>query len=271
MRALQFNIRYDNMADAPRTWDVRRADVIHTIANWKPDIFTIEEALPHQFVDLQDAFEDYDGFGVPRDNGIDEGEATIVFFKKDQFTPLLEGHKWLSSTPDLPSKYPGAGSIREFQWVKLQHNVTGQQFLVVATHLDDQSGAARLFGVQEILAFLKNNFLDVFSEELPLILTGDFNTTENDPAYLEMAQTLDDARLLAPIHKDEFGGTWQDNVEDPFVVHADQQVLQLDFFFVKALSVTRYIVETTPINGAWPSDHFPILIDFSLRPIPKLD
>ncbi|ERL65740.1 endonuclease/exonuclease/phosphatase family protein [Schleiferilactobacillus shenzhenensis] len=250
-----YNIRLDTTADAPWAWAARRPYVLANLQRLDPDIFTVEEAEPHQFADLAAALPAYRGFGIPRENTVDKGEAAALFFKKTKFDALAEGHQWVSETPDEPSVYPGAATYRIFQWARLREKASGRQFYLVTVHLDHISVAARDFGVKQILT--------TFAQErqtLPFIVTGDFNMVPSDTAYATMTQTLRDAALTAEKRPDPTPGTWQDS--EPPTYRPGQTATRLDYFFVNdQVPVAAYAVDTTVSPaGQYASDHFPVTI-----------
>ena len=75
-----------------------KAAVAELLRMHAPDIFGIQEALPHQISELAAALPDYAWFGVGReaDGG---GEGVPVYYRKDRFTLLQSATFWLSEIP----------------------------------------------------------------------------------------------------------------------------------------------------------------------------
>lgn len=253
IRLTTYNIRLDTTEDGEWAWAARAQYVLAEIAHLAPDIWTVEEALPHQLAELK-KLPGYRCVWVHRDNGVDAGEAAAIFFRADRFNLLAEGHAWVSPTPAQPSLFPGAAALRVYQWAHLRDQTTGRTFIVVTTHLDHVAVEAREFGVHQILTqFAATNE--------PLLVTGDFNMTPADAAYAEMTQRLRDAALVAPTKVAKYTGTSQEDVQ--FIPHDDPDTTRIDYFFVNAqVQVLRYAVDTTiSPAGKYPSDHFPVSID----------
>lgn len=68
------------------------------------DIFGSQEVLDGQLHDMLAQLPDYDYIGVGRDDGKTQGEYAPVFYKKERFRLLDEGHFWLSEITDRPNK-----------------------------------------------------------------------------------------------------------------------------------------------------------------------
>ncbi|WP_164512077.1 endonuclease/exonuclease/phosphatase family protein [Lacticaseibacillus daqingensis] len=259
MRITTYNVRYDTPNDGDWRWPARRAGVLANLARLAPDIFTVEEALPHQYVDLNE-LPGYAHVGVPRDDGFSKGEATVIYYRVGQFDLLDSGHRWVAHTPIVPSTFPGTGNKRVFQWAHLRRLKDDQELVVVANHLDDWIAAARVLGVQQVTAFLA----PYLAGGVPIIWCGDFNMQPGDVAYQAVPATLQDAALIAATKVDPFNGTWPD--QETFAPVTTQAVQRLDFFFVNAaVRVQRYTVDTTATaDGRYASDHFPVTLEVEL-------
>ncbi|WP_179394147.1 endonuclease/exonuclease/phosphatase family protein [Lacticaseibacillus absianus] len=260
MRITTYNVRYDTPQDGDWRWAQRRAAVLANLTHLAPDIFTIEEALPHQYADLN-ALAGYAHCGAPREDGFSTGEATAIYYRAGAFDLLDEGHRWVTTTPLVPSTYPGTGNKRVFQWAHLRRVADDQELVVVANHLDDWIADARVLGVQQVTAFLA----PYLAAAVPVIWCGDFNMQPGDVAYQAVPSALRDAALHAATIVDPFGGTWPDQAD--FAPVTTQDVQRLDFFFVNAaVQVDAYAVETTATaDGRYASDHFPVTLDVRLE------
>lgn len=79
------------------------------------------------------------------------------------------------NTPDVPSKFPGAGSIRicTATHLKLKSADGDVPFTYLNTHLDDQSDAQRRLGASMMLTRAR---FEAFNTSGPVVVTGDFNS-----------------------------------------------------------------------------------------------
>ncbi len=258
MRLTTYNIRYDTPVDGDWRWAQRKPYVFENLRRLNPDIFCVEEALPNQYQDLNKLI----GFahvGVPRDNGVDAGEAAAIYYDRTKFSLAEAGHQWLSPTPDEPSFYPGTGNRRVFQWAKLVEKASGRAFVAVTAHLDDGSADARVAGVRQIAAFLAAQ-----QPGLPVFVCGDFNMAPDDPAYVAMPEDFEDSLKVAATVADPLSGTWMDDYS--YVPHENPVMQRLDYVFVRDFDVVSYAVDTTVSEtGKYASDHFPVTVELNFR------
>lgn len=127
---------------------------------------------------------------------------------------------WLSETPFEHSKYPDAGSKRicttaHFSTISEKSESTSADekrsgFTVLNTHLDDQSVAQRRLGASLILRRAK---YEAIKTKRPVLLTGDFNSPSDDPAYQVIIGELKAVKLNQTF-LDRY--TWTDEEEKGF-------------------------------------------------------
>ncbi len=243
LTAMSFNILCNPM-EKPRTERVCRM-----IADYLPDTFGVQEATPAWMKLLNREFgELYACVGEGRDGG-DSGEYSAIFYKKDTFTLLDSGTKWLSDTPDTVSKVEESSLNRIFTYALLERTADSTPLMVVNTHFDHTSDTAR-----ERQAGVLADFLADYTSVYPVVLTGDFNTTPHTPAYEEILDAgVADASDIAETASEamtftNFGATGK----------------MIDFIFVtdSRILVREYRVCNEKIDGEYPSDHHPILIEY---------
>ncbi|WP_225048279.1 endonuclease/exonuclease/phosphatase family protein [Lacticaseibacillus kribbianus] len=262
MKLMTYNIRFDNPEDGGGKWRwaQRREHIIGNILRQAPDILAVQEVLAEPLLQLKQALSAYRFVGVAREDGIAAGEFNGLFYLPTKYALIAQGHQWIAETPDWPTKFPNAGSIRVFQWARLRDRATGKVFTAVATHLDEQSKAAREFGVMQILRY----FGPQLDAGEPLVLAGDFNSEPDDGAYQLMTGTLKDAQLIAQNRVMPYTGTFQDN--GAFYTHSDLLTSRIDYWFVtENVTVTDYEIDATATpDGSYASDHFPVIINATL-------
>ena len=99
LKLVTYNIRLDLESDGENKWSNRKDFWASQINFYEPDVFGIQEALPHQVTDIASALPGYSYVGIGRD-GIGKGESSNIFFKKDRFKMVQEKTFWLSETPE---------------------------------------------------------------------------------------------------------------------------------------------------------------------------
>lgn len=103
IKALSFNIRFDNPDDGYTSWVNRRLEAAKFLDIQDPDIIGLQEVLKNQLDYIDKRLSGYDYVGVGRDDGIAAGEFTPVFYNNDRFGLMDSGTFWLSEMPGKPS------------------------------------------------------------------------------------------------------------------------------------------------------------------------
>ena len=256
LRVMSFNIRYNNPGDGAHAWPERADRVASTIRFYAPDVVGLQEALKGQITDLEQALPDYAWFGVGRDDGVEGGEFSPVFYRKSRLELVAQGTFWLSETPEVPgSKSWDAAITRIATWARFRDREDGTAFFYLNTHFDHIGQEARV----ESAALIRQR-VGALAGGLPVVVTGDFNVTPENPAYATMTAFLEDARLVSdtPPHGPE--GTFFG-----FTVEADVPGRRIDYVFVSpGVRVLRAATLTDQWHGHYPSDHLPVLADVRL-------
>ncbi|MFO7846733.1 MAG: endonuclease/exonuclease/phosphatase family protein [Balneolaceae bacterium] len=260
---MSYNIRFDNPDDGVNAWPNRSHHVAEIMSeNYDADIIGIQEALDHQINDLHQQLAEYSWVGVGRDDGKDTGEFSPIFFKKERFDLLSTNTFWLSETPQIPgSKSWDAAITRVATWAKLKDRATEQEFYILNTHFDHIGEQARVESSRMI-----TNFISGLEDELPVIVTGDFNVPETSEAYavIEESNALSDARYVS-----------ESDHQGPTASFSDWEQLRepesrIDYIFVNNhVSVHTHRILDDRVDGRFPSDHLPVLVELSLKHLSK--
>jgi len=180
-----------------------------------------------------------------------------VFYLKDKYKLIDGGTFWISETPETPSLGWDAGCMRICSWAALESRESGKTYVHFNTHLDRGGELSR----QEGTRLLREKLAGC---AYPFVMTGDFNFDENSGCYKAMAAgNIADAKFLAPDTVSEITFHHYGRTE----YGEEAPVMQVrDFIFVDKRSVRplTYRVFNEKIDGAYPSDHFPIYSDLEL-------
>jgi endonuclease/exonuclease/phosphatase family metal-dependent hydrolase len=260
LKVMTYNLRYLNTTDpSPHTWAERRPAVKKLIEMERPDIFGTQEAVYQQVKEVDEDLKDYEWIGLGREGG-SKGEFMAVYYNKDRFSPVEYDHYWLSDTPDEIGSMSWGNTIpRMVTWVKFLDKKTNQQFYFVNTHFDHRSVEAR-----EKSAGLIAEKTKEFDPALPVLLTGDFNTGPGSTPHQTLTQkgsfvdTMDAAAQKINDHLGTFNG-----FKDSTGGGTDSRI---DWIMTKG-NVTTHKTEilNDQKNGQFPSDHYPVLSDLTLR------
>jgi endonuclease/exonuclease/phosphatase family metal-dependent hydrolase len=243
----------------PNSWSRRKSATPAMIKDQCPDIFGVQEALSDQLTYVGGELPNYSYVGVGREDGkkISEitdseasGEIMAIFYNKSEIDLLDWGTYWLSETPGEPSISWEADFKRTMTWAKMQMKYSGKKFFYVNTHLDNHSGTAR----EEGLKLIVKKIAEMNIDNLPVVLTGDFNVTPGDSVLkvLDNAEMLD-ARTTATKTDDlpTFNGLGDEN-ENPRVI---------DYIYYRGFSsCPEYeTIVKQYANVQYISDHYPIV------------
>lgn len=254
IKVMTYNIRYDNPGDGENAWDNRKQKIFDLLKKYDPDIIGVQEALLHQLQDITENLDGYQFFGVGRDDGKEKGEFSAIFIRKDRFT-LLEGNTfWLSKTPETPgSKDWDAAITRVVTWGRLEDKKSREVFLMINTHFDHIGKESR----RQSAALLKEKAASLAKGD-PVIITGDFNFTRDQPPY---AVVMDPEKLRI---MDAAPGSTP-GTSCGFVVNA-RPCNAIDYIFhTPQWRADHYQVIQDNDGKHYPSDHLPVMVTLELK------
>lgn len=249
----------------------RKDRVVATIRENAPSIFGVQEANDAWMTALRtDLGNEYASVGVGREANL-KGEYSAIFYRKDLFTLVDSGTKWLSNTPDeAGSKYqiPGTSYVancpRVMTYAVLERQTDGVQFLYVNTHLDhngsnNETVASQIRKDQIEILLSQIEEVKQLHGELPTIVTGDFNVSPGASPYKAMTDGgyLDASRV-----------TWSGEIQNTYNGMDDNYAgAIIDYIFVSpdlAEAVDSYIVCPAKRDDQWISDHNAIIASITL-------
>ena len=202
--ALSFNIRFDTSKDGENAWPKRKEMVGQWVKSESPDVIGLQEALRHQIDDIKKVATAYSEYGVGRDDGKSRGEHCTILYLKKRFSLDKSdcGTFWFSDTPEkIASKSWGNEIPRICTWARFIEKKTEKGFYVYNVHYDHRSQPSRLGASELIIQRISKRKR---SNE-PIILMGDFNASENNPAIKifkdEPLNLVDTFRVVKPDEK----------------------------------------------------------------------
>jgi endonuclease/exonuclease/phosphatase family metal-dependent hydrolase len=257
---MTFNIRYGTAADGSDEWQRRRDLLIDVIRSEAPDVLGLQEALRFQLDDVQRALPHYAVIGVGRDDGVAKGEFAAILYRTDRFEVSQRGTFWFSDTPDQPGSVGwGARIPRIATWARLVDRQASATFDVYNVHWDHESQASR----QQSAALLRDR-LRARTLPNPVIVTGDFNAGEENPAFTSLVDPAAEPRLSDTFrdrHPEAAGviGTYHGFRGSVTGEKIDAVLASPDWEVLDAA-----IVHTSR-DGRYPSDHYPVTARLALR------
>ncbi len=253
LKVMTFNIRYGTANDGENSWQFRKENVVRTINNFNPDLLGLQEALQIQIDEFLKRMPAYSCLGVGRDDGKSAGEHSSIFYLRDRFDVDSAGTFWFSDTPNIiASKSWGNNITRICTWARLFDKLSGKTFYIFNVHLDHESQPSR---EKSTLLLIKR----ISDKTLPVILTGDFNCGDENPAV----KTILDSGMIDTYRKLNVKKTNEGTFNS---FKGDTTGDKIDFIFTSNhFEVKQSEIIRTSYDGKYPSDHFPVtaLIKFS--------
>lgn len=276
-----YNIRQQNDYDSinGNGWS-RRCPVVGSLIRFHGfDIFGTQEGFKNQLEDLKAQLPGYEYIGVAREDGLDEGEHSAIFYRTDLFDLLDKGDFWLSETPDRPGLGWDAACIRICSWGKFRHRPSGKEFLFFNLHLDHVGTKARVESARLVRQKIKE-----IGQGRTAFVTGDFNVDQTHESYTTMVANgeLKDSFTIADFVYAP-NGTFNSYQTDGFTTS------RIDHVFVTPdVEVEAYGILTdtyrTPLDDVElkthdapselkikqyrarvPSDHFPVMVRATIK------
>lgn len=254
LKVMSFNIRLQVESDKENAWTERKQDVFDLLTYYHPDYFGVQEALPEQMKGLKSGLKNYDYVGVGRDDGKEMGEFSALFFNTEKLDVIKSGTFWLSETPEKVSRGWDAACNRVCTYALFRDKKSKKEFLAMNIHFDHVGNVARVKSSELILKKMK----ELNPENLPIILSGDFNLTDDAEPIKILSRNLKDSFYHSETkHYGPVGTFTAFNINE---VPKDR----IDYIFVKGMKIKshRHINDRRE-NLLYPSDHFPVLTDLS--------
>ena len=248
LKVMSYNIRLDHKGDGDNAWPNRKEATIAMLEDVKPDVFGVQEALPHQVAYITEQAPNYKNVGVGRDDGVAKGEFMSIFWNVETMEMLEWGTYWLSETPDVPSYGWDAACRRTATWALMKDKRNGKKFYFVNTHLDHRGALARKNGLQMVV----DNIASMNPEGYPMVLTGDFNVRPSNDCLVDLDKIMTSTRKIAKKtdNKGTFNG-WRTDRPGPVI----------DYIYMSGFSSVP-VYETIVKKYAdkpFISDHYPIM------------
>ena len=249
LRVISFNIRTGTSdKNTQNAWDNRKTASPAFIKHHKPTVFGLQEALDFQISYLKSELPEYDCYGVGREDGKSKGEHMSIFYNKKTISLLKWGTFWLSETPDVPSIGWDAACKRTATWALMKDKKSGKKFYFVNTHLDHVGWEARKNG----LALIVDRIESINPENLPMVLTGDFNMKPDRPEFEGLKKKMVDTRVVAAKtdKHSTFNGWGKDKDSDGVI----------DYIWYKGFSSCPVFETVTKpyMERKYISDHYPV-------------
>jgi endonuclease/exonuclease/phosphatase family metal-dependent hydrolase len=258
LKLATYNIRMETPDDANDLWKNRKENIINIIQSYDFDIIGFQEVKESQLSDLT-SLSHYAYFGRGRSND-ESNEYNPIFYKKEKFDVVKSDSFWLSETLKFGEKDKrwNADCPRICTWGQFRIKASGKEFYVFNTHFDHISEEARYHS-----ALLLSHEISSIDSETPIFLTGDFNGDMNERFYHVLATELRDVVQESPHHVGPKGTCT--GVGFNHKLKWDKYHC-IDYIFANTYSsINKTVIITDQFHGRYPSDHFAVCLDSTLR------
>ena len=267
IKVMTYNLKFASSTFKP-AWSVRRDWQVDLINKYGPDIIGTQEGLKAQIDFLTDHLTEYVVIGEGRKGG-DDDEHMAIFFRRDRFRLREMGTFQLSETPEVLGSGPEINP-RIVTWARLAiinrpadgeaspypedyrgHWENTQEFYIFNTHFFTSGSGYHLAKLNSAKLILERinafNRFGEWTKDRPVFLMGDFNARPGGEVYTTFVgdEKSDNPLLL------------KDSVEGG---------RGIDWVLYKGnVDVLHYEKVDYNVDGAYPSDHKPVFVEFQIR------
>ncbi|KJV07600.1 endonuclease/exonuclease/phosphatase family protein [Methylocucumis oryzae] len=234
-------------------WSTRAPEIRERIASYAPHLIGLQET--HTNEDIHNIVSPNDYTLVSYHRGTFQYGDAALLFRKDKFNLLTSGQLWLGPQPDLPMSFgfKRLAMVRYANWALLKEKNSHFQFYLLIRTFDNASAN------KEPSADLFRERISALARGIPIIVTGDFNSTAtteryqkilgNEPQLLFNAFSLSHAVATMP------------------ELHPDQRIDHILAGGPCQISSDLWFIDTRPLaNGQRMSDHDAIIARLQFKP-----
>ena len=240
IKVMSFNVR--EPADGGKDeWAVRAGAVMQMFDDQFPTLVGFQEAS-HKYINK------YLYTIMPQHGYVfldDPEPQNSVAYRPEVLKLVKTGVMWLSDTPSIPSVSP-SGYVRTARWMVFEIIATGTQFFYVNTHFDLSTTQQK-----QNLKLIRSLISQYNKENLPVVLTGDFNVESDTGVFESIQETMVCTRDVAPITDNEYTyNAWGNSDKYRIIDH---------IFITKDIQCSEYKTVTQSYDGhIYVSDHYPV-------------
>lgn len=247
LTVVTYNVRHAGLDDGPDGWPERRAAALERIRALDPDLLALQECAGAQHADVAAGLPHLDWVGVAEEPGSGEHNPVGV---GPRLALREGGTSWLSASGEPGSVGWDGDYPRVLTTAHLSDRTADRPVTVFNAHLSHVGPRAR----RESAALIRERIDDLNGR--PALVVGDLNTEPGDPAYERFLEggTPVDARTVA------------ETASGPATTLTEYTALRpnrrVDHVLVTpGLAVRRYAVDDTTVDGRYPSDHLPVVVE----------
>lgn len=278
IRFMSYNMlhsAYSHKLDKKYSFENRLPLMVELIKLVNPDILACQELFINEINELKKHLKEYDFYGKGDADGAVYGEINGMFFKRDRFK-LKEKMRYFFTDTPLVLDNSSSALKKVLNITLLEDQKSMQSFYAMNTHFSFKNPNVREYCVEKINQWLEEEF-----NHYPVVLMGDLNTFPclmdriNLPFYdgdflltqltkgrLSLASKVSALGSIGPIstYTNKEGRSFA-----PFQSTGTPGVILDHILLTKDFQVIMHAVESATVNGMFPSDHQPVVVDAYLR------
>ncbi|OAQ78450.1 endonuclease/Exonuclease/phosphatase family protein [Purpureocillium lilacinum] len=276
LRLVTFNIRFatkhDERAGGERPWSVRcprlGAQLRFITAGHDSPFICLQEALHAQIGDVQDQLgPQWAHIGRGRGENETDGEFSPVFYRADVWKCVRNETRWLSPTPEKPSRGWDAALNRIVTMGEFAHRTSGTRAIVMSTHFDHMGVKARTNSAKLLIKFAREWSQAGHSPPSVVLVGGDFNSSPHEEAYQVMTARgsgMLDVADLVPEERRYGNHLTYTSFGEP-----NETPSRIDFLFIQDPHTARVdtfgVLSNSFDDQIRVSDHRAVVADFTIN------
>jgi endonuclease/exonuclease/phosphatase family metal-dependent hydrolase len=273
LRIISYNIRYATKepVGGERPWEVRCPKLCTQLrfitTGHESPFVCLQEALHSQVLDVQSHLgASWSHIGRGRGQGERDGEFSPIFYRSDTWRCDHSETRWLSRTPNIPSRGWDAALNRIVTMGRFTHKRTGTCVIVMSTHFDHLGKRARKHSAELLITFAEQWYRQSHARPSAVLIGGDFNSTPDDDAYQVMTAPgsgMSDVSTLVPVDRQYGNHLTYTSFGEP-----GEHPQRIDFIFIKeprtAVITTSGVLANSFDDHIQLSDHRAVVADLEV-------
>jgi endonuclease/exonuclease/phosphatase family metal-dependent hydrolase len=271
IRVMSFNVR-GSFRDVRKqnAWRNRASLNVATIDLYRPDVVGLQEAQRGNLEAYRRHLPRYARIRGPKYGNVLPHDFNTILFDPEKLEELDSGGFWLSETPERRSRSWGTRVARSATWALFGAAGEDLSILHLNTHLDHISAPARREG-SKLVTKKAMEISGRAGEEPAIILTGDFNARPGKAVHKTFIDAgFVDTYLAAGNRDDEAANTFHAFEGARYRdARPDRGPRRLDWILLKdpkgrlRTKSHSIIHDADEDSGLYPSDHYPVVAEFS--------
>ena len=279
LMVMSSNVRFATARDkasnpdtGDRDWTNRKSAYFAMVNAYRPAVLGLQEAQKEQVKDIKNNCNGYSYYGLGRERGYDitadesgiwggnntyaKEESSTIFYRTDLITLGSHGTIWHSDHPlsigslfsEMDEGDGGDGNPQTSTWAIMTYKPTNKQFFMMNTHLSLYDSRPKE------ISLILNTIASNNTNNLPVIMTGDWNLVEGDSWLDPIEAAYSNARHTAQI-SDSYGTYHWWGTESKLIDH---------IYYKGIGDCYMFRTDNRKWNDKYISDHYPVFAVFNL-------